>query len=85
MRASVSAEGRTRSERKAAHGGRARRRPLVAPRRREHGDRGNEREDDGEQAAGSHADQGVGGCGTGACAGSVRLTMPLSPSVGVAT
>ena len=26
-----------------------------------------------------------GGCGTGACAGSVRLTMPLNPSLGVAT
>ena len=69
----------------AAHAGRARRRPLVVPRRREHGERSGEREDDGEQAAGSHAGQTPGGCGTGACAGSVRFTMPVMPSVGAAT
>ena len=70
-----------------AHAGRARRRPLVVPRRREYGERSGEREDDGEQrtAAGSHAGQTPGGCGTGACAGSVRFTMPVMPSVGVAT
>jgi hypothetical protein len=69
----------------AAHAGRARRRPLVPSRRREHGDCEGEREDDGGQAAGSHAGHIPGGCGTGACAGSVRFRMPLNPSLGVAT
>ena len=85
MRASVSAWGRTwRAVRPPTRGGpaAARSSPRVAVNT---ASASGEREDDGEQAAGSHAGQTPGGCGTGACAGSVRFTMPVMPSVGVAT
>ena len=69
-----------------AGGARGRRRRRAA-RRRRGGGRGDggqemchENGPDGPAGAGPSRDGGqLGGCGTGACAGSVRLTMPLEP------
>ena len=66
-------------------GGRARRRPLPAPRRREHGECGDEGQGDGGQAAGRMASASGRRLGGRVVRGLGALESPVNPSVGGAT